>query len=141
MSIRMLLSSEDSSEYFQNNPNNFTTQLNKQIQFDGYWTVALTEFNAESWLSTSKIHEIFVCCNICEETIVGSKEMPLLRRIYLEQKTTGNMIFTLPYYIPVKIAQIQQISLYIMDRDGKLVSFLNGAVNISLHFKKFRYIL
>ena len=141
MSIRMLLSSEDSSDYFQNKPNNFTIQLNKQIQFDGYWTVALTEFKVESWLTTSKIQEIFVCCNVCEETIVGSKEMPLLRRIYLEPKTTGHAIFTLPYYVPVKIAQIQQISLYITDRDGKLVSFLNGAVNISLHFKKFPYIL
>lgn len=51
------------------------------------------------------------------------------------------MIFSLPYYIPVKIAQIQQISLYITDKDGTLISFLNGAVNVSLHFKKFPYIL
>ena len=137
----MLLSSEDSSEYFQNKPNSFTIQLNKQIQFDGYWTVALTEFNVESLLSTSTIHEIFVCCNFCEETIVGSKELPVLRRIYLREKSPGNMIFTFPYYIPMKIGQLQQISLYITDKDGNLVSFINGPVNISLHFKKFPYIL
>lgn len=33
-----------------------------------------SEFNVKSWLTTSKIHEICVCCNVCEETIVAIEE-------------------------------------------------------------------
>lgn len=141
MSVRMVLTSTDSSDYFDNKPNSYRVQLNKQIQFDGYWTVALTEFSSESWItSEKKKSELFVCCDICEETLIGAKEAPLLRRIYLGQKP-GNITYTLPYYIPVKIGQLQQIGIYITDRDGNLVSFLDGPVTVTLHFKKFPYVL
>lgn len=64
----MVLTSTDSSEYFENKPNCFRVHLSKQIQFDGYWTVALTEFSTESWTTSNKTKsELFVCCDICEE--------------------------------------------------------------------------
>lgn len=140
MSVRIVLTSTDSSEYFDNKPNCFRVQLNKQIQFDGYWTVALREFSSESWIASKKKSELFVCCDICEETLIGGKEAPLLRRVYLGGKAE-NITYTLPYYIPVKIGQLQQIGIYITDRDGNLVSFLNGPVTVTLHFKKFPYVL
>lgn len=140
MSVRMVLTSTDSSEYFENKPHCFRVQLNKQIQFDGYWTVALTEFSTESLISSKKKSELFVCCDICEESIVGGKEAPLLRRIYLG-KNPKNITYSQPYYIPVKIGQLQQIAIYITDRDGNLVSFLNGPVTVTLHFKKIPYVL
>jgi hypothetical protein len=115
-------------------------QLNKQIQFDGYWTVALTEFSSESWNKSKNKSELFVCCDICEETLIGGKEAPLLRRVYLGEKP-GNISYSLPYNIPVKISQLQQIGIYITDRDGNLVSFLDGPVTVTLHFKKFPYVL
>lgn len=122
MSVRMVLTSTDSSEYFDNKSNCFRVQLNKQIQFDGYWTVALTEFSSESWIaSKKKKSELFVCCDICEETLIGGKEAPLLRRVYLGEKAE-NITYTLPYYIPVKIGQLQQIGIYITDRDGNFHS-------------------
>lgn len=141
MSVRMVLTSMDSSEYFENKPNCFRVHLSKQIQFDGYWTVALTEFSTESWTTSNKTKsELFVCCDICEETIIGGKEAPLLRRISLGEKPE-NITYTLPYYIPVKIGQLQQIAVYITDREGNLVSFLNGPVTVTLHFKKFPFVL
>ena len=141
MSVRMVLTSTDSSEYFDNKSHCFRVQLNKQIQFDGYWTVALAEFSTESWiLSKKKTTELYVCCDICEETTIGGKEAPLLRRVYLGEKP-DNIIYTLPYYIPVKIGQLQQIGIYITDREGNLVSFLDGPVTVMFHFKKFPYVL
>ena len=140
MSIRMVLTSTDSSDYFDNKPNCFRVQLNKQIQFDGYWTVALTEFSSESWSKSKKKSELFVCCDICEETLIGGKEAQLLRRVYLGEKP-GNITYTLPYNIPVKLGQLQQIGIYITDRDGNLVPFLDGPVTVTLHFKKFPFVL
>ena len=81
-----------------------------------------------------------MCCDICEETTIGGKETPLLRRIYLGEKP-DNIIYTLPYYIPVKIGQLQQIGIYITYREENLVSFLDGPVTVKLHFKKFPYVL
>ena len=143
MSLRMILSSKDSQNYFSNTPNSFTVQLNRQIQFDGYWVVALTEFNlSDNIQKSNKGAEIFICCDICQETFVGGKELPLLRRIILDgEKESTNIIFTSPYYIPVKTSQLQQIQIYIKDRSGNLVSFQQEQVSLTLHFKKFPYIL
>lgn len=137
----MVLRSTDSSEYFENKSNCFRIQLNKQVQLDGYWTIGLTEFTTESWNSNKKSQEVFICCDMCEETFVGGKDMPLLRRVYLGEKQETNIIYELPYYIPVKIGQLQQICIYITDREGNLVSFLDGPVSVTLHFKKFPYVL
>lgn len=141
MSLRMVLRSTDSSEYFENKPNCFRIQLNKQVQLDGYWTIGLTEFTTERWKSNKKSQEVFICCDMCEETFVGGKDMPLLRRVYLGEKQETNIIYELPYYVPVKIGQLQQICIYITDREGNLVSFLDGPVSVTLHFKKFPYVL
>jgi hypothetical protein len=114
--------------------------LNKQIQFDGYWTVALTEFISECWSKSKNNSELFVCCDIYEETLIGGKEAFLLRRICLGEKPE-NITYALPYYILVKIDQLQQIGRYITDRNGNLVSFLDGPVTVTLHCKKFPYVL
>ena len=141
MSLRMVLSSTDSLEYFvDNKPHCFTVQLNKQIHLDGYWVVAMTECSTKSRKDSDKITEMYVCCEICQETFVGGKEMPLLRRVYLGKQKESNTIYTLPYYIPMKTNQLHQIRIYITDRVGNLVSFLDGPVNITLHFKKFPYV-
>ena len=142
MSLRMILSSTDSKQYFSNTPNIFTVQLSKQLQFDGYWVVALTEFNLKNNHLGSRITngEIFVCCDICQETIVGEREIPLLRRIILERDKDSNIIFSLPYYISVKVSQIQQIQIYLKDSTGKLTSFNDQEVTLTLHFKKFPYV-
>lgn len=137
----MVLRSTDSSEYFENKSNCFRIQLNKQVQLDGYWTIGLTEFTTESWNSNKKSQEVFICCDMCEETFVCGKDMPLLRRVYLGEKQETNIIYELTYYVPVKIGQLQQICIYITDREGNLVSFLDGPVSVTLHFKKFPYVL
>ena len=136
----MVLSSNDSSDYFENNtPANFMVQLNRQLQFDGYWVVALTEFSTNSWTS-DKTSDVYVCCDVCQESFFGTKELPLLRRVFLGSVKENNTVYTTPYYVPMKVGQMQQIRVYITDRDGNLVSFLDGPVNVTLHFKKFPYV-
>lgn len=102
MSLRMLLASTHSIEYFDNKPDFFRIQLSKQIQLDGYWMVGLTEFTTQSWIPSRKQSEIYVCCDICQEMFIGGKEISLLRRVFLSDKKEDNFIYTNPYYIPLK---------------------------------------
>lgn len=112
MSVRMVLTSTDSSEYFENKPNCFRVHLSKQIKFDGYWTVALTEFSTESWTTSNKTKsELFVCCDICEETIIGGKEAPSYDAYPLER----NLKISLTHFLIIfqlKLANYSR-SLYI----------------------------
>lgn len=112
MSLRMVLASTDSSEYFDNKPEFFRIQLSKQIQLDGYWMVGLTEFTTHSWIHSRKQSEIYVCCDICQEMFIGGKEISLLRRVFLSDKKEDNLIYTNPYYIPLKTRNIHQINIY-----------------------------
>ena len=55
-------------------------------------------------------------------SIVGRKEVPLLRRIYLQNEK--NVIFTAPYQIPLRCADVTDIHIYIKDAQDKHASFL-----------------
>lgn len=48
ISFLVMLKYTDSFEYFDKQPKCFRVHSNKQIQLDGNWTVALTEFATES---------------------------------------------------------------------------------------------
>ena len=101
--------------------------------------MALTEISTNGWKGDQK-SEIHVCCDVCQETFIGGKYVPLLRRVFLGENKDSNIIYTSPYYIPLKTDQLQQIYIYITDRDGNLASYLNGPISVTVHFKKFPYI-
>lgn len=82
MSLRMVLSSYDGKDFFPNNtPHNFFVKLNRALQFDGYWVVALTEIGTSQ---RAQKDEFVVYSDICQDSFVGSSEQPLLRRIFYE---------------------------------------------------------
>jgi hypothetical protein len=103
--------------------------------------VGLTEFTVGSNGTVGENSEIYICCDICEETFVGGKEVSLLRRVVLGTEKGYNFIFTAPYYVPIKNTSLQQISIYITDREGNFISFLKAPVTVTLHFKKFAFVL
>lgn len=139
MSLRMVLSSSDGGDFFPNNkPHDFRVKLGRSLQFEGYWVVALTEINTSDRGQTK---ELFVYSDICKDSFIGSSERPLLRRIFYEGKDQNNIVYDNPYYIPIKLTDIQQIHVYINDSNGQNASFLKGKVTITLHFKKFPFVL
>ena len=131
MSMRMVLKSTDSQSVNPfNKPWDFRVRLPTPLALVGYWTVELTEFHNQD--STKK--EMFVYCSICDDSIVGEKQVPLLRRIYSEVNT--NIIFTAPYQIPLRSTDLTDIHLYIKDTQDENASFLTTPSTVTLLFRR-----
>ena len=138
----MVLSSDDVNTLYPNNTSyDFRIQFNRQIQLDGYWVVALTEFTTTDWDDKTKQNELLVCSDICQDTFVRFTEVPLIRRVYTSGNKQENIVYNYPYYISVKIGNVQQMHIYIKDRRGLPATFLKGRVTVTLHFKKFPFAL
>lgn len=132
MSIRLVLRSSDSQNVYPGNtPYDFKVHLPKPLYFQGHWTVSLLEF---SLLSGNTKPELYVCSNLCQDSIVGERELPLLRRVFLEK--TGNNIYNNPYEVPLRLGEIQDVRVYIKDPTNQPASFLNGGVTVTLLLKK-----
>jgi len=78
--------------------------------------------------------ELYVCSDLCDDTIVGENELPLLRRVYLEK--TGNLIFQYPFEVPLRLGQFSDVHVYIRDGKNRPASFLSGEVTVTLQLKK-----
>lgn len=140
MSVRVLVASTDGADFFSDNtPFNFRVKLNRTIQLDGYWVVALTEFTLNQTNSLGK--NLYVFFDICQNSFIGTTEKPLLRRVLSERQNQRNIIFDNPYYIPVRAGMMEYIHIYIKDDDGSFASFLRKPVTVTLHFKKFPFVL
>ena len=97
------------------------------------WTVSLLEFSLDPGQTKQRgLPEVFLCSNICEDTIVG-KELPLIRIVYLEKE---NIIYQCPYEVPIKLGQFQDVHVYIRDVKGSTASFLFWEVTVTLLLRK-----
>ncbi|KAJ8300877.1 hypothetical protein KUTeg_022396, partial [Tegillarca granosa] len=106
---------------------NLIVHLPRQLSFSGNWTVSLLEF---TYLGAKPAEpELYVYCNLCDNTIVGEREVPLLRRIYVANSI--NHIFEYPYEAPLKTVAFQDIQIYINDSKQELASFLSGEVTVT----------
>ncbi|KAJ8321126.1 hypothetical protein KUTeg_001321 [Tegillarca granosa] len=131
--LRMVLSSKDSAHIYPDNKCfDFRVYLPKQLTLSGNSTISLLEFTYQG-TKTSK-PELFIYCNLCDDTIVGERELPLLRRIYL--KSSDNYIYDQPYEVPLKSVVFQDIQISIKDSNHALASFLQGEVTLTLQLKE-----
>ena len=153
MSIRMVLKSSDGSDLFEKNmAHDFTVQLDRQINLEAYWVVALTEIDLTYKSSSKYIDDVYVYSNICEESFVGSTEKPILRKIYISKDATeahvinkkkhyrSHIIFNTPYYVPVRLGQLNQVHIYLKDDKGQPCSVINLEACVTLHFKKYPFL-
>lgn len=142
MSLRIVVSSEDGKHLFSNNkPYDFRIKLNRTLQLDDYWVIAVTEFTTMERDDSIRKHELFIFSDICQDSFVGNNEQPLLRRIYFDNITQNNIIYDNPYYIPVRMGGVQHMHFYIKDQNGQDASFLKQKVTITLHLKKIPFVL
>lgn len=134
MSMGMVFKSTDSSTvHSDNKPQDFRVRLPRPLPLKGDWTVELTEFR-NSKLTKTTDQEIFVYCSVCDDSIVGGSQKPLLRRIVL--KNNNNVIFERPYRIPLRINDIGDIHVYIKDKQDADASFLVGESTVTLVFRR-----
>lgn len=131
MDIRMLLKSSDSLDlYSDNKPYDFYVHLPRPLTLTGFWTVSLLEV----CMFNNKRTDLYIYTNLCEDTIVGDKELPLLRRVY-SKRSSPNEIFTYPYEVPTRLGQVHDVHIYIKDATGQEASFLRGDTSVILELK------
>lgn len=130
----MVLKSSDSKfTHTDNNSWNFRVRLPRSLPLTGEWTVEMTEFCNDDIGNLSN-KEIFVYCSICDDTIVGERQVPLLRRVYLED--TRNIIFLRPYRVPLRINELTELHVFIKDKNDRDASFLVGESTLTLVFRR-----
>ena len=135
----MVIKSTDSPQYHPSNqPDSFRVHLPKPLILNGVWTVSLLEFSLDPGQTKQRgLPEIFVCSDICEDTIVGEREMPLIRRVYLDKQ---NIIYQYPYEVPIKLGQFQDVHVYIKDAKNAPASFLSGEVTVTLLLRRIPFL-
>lgn len=133
----MVLRSMDSPLlHADNTPYDFRVHLPRPLTLLGNWTVSLVEVSVklQKALSLSTRPELIVCSDLCDDTVVGERELPLLRRVYT--KRTTSIIYQVPYAVPLRIGHFADIHIYIGDEDNEPASFLTGDVTVMLLFKR-----
>ena len=64
--------------------------------------------------------------------------VPLLRRVWLKDNKQ-NIIYHMPYDVPLRMGQFQDVHIYINDSQGKQASFIRDTVSVTLHLKKHHF--
>ena len=124
------LSSHDSKQYFpRNNTSRFTIKLPEILHLIGQWEVALCTITLPKMKPQNK--KVLVCSDLCGESIIGEKRLPLLRVLVGKVPTSFENL----QYIPVRQQDIDRITIYIDSATGSQVSFEAGECECSLHFK------
>ena len=78
--------------------------------------------------------KLYVCRNLCQDSIVGNRELPLLRLVNL--KKAGNIIYNYPYQVPLRFGEFQDVRVYIRNASNQPVSFLKGLTTVTLLLNK-----
>ena len=133
----MVLASDDSKSMYPNNkPHDFRVHLSTPVSLTGYWTVSLLEIGIERGQGyTFPTSELFVYANLCDNTVLGGHDVPLLRRVWVKDNKQ-NIIYHMPYDVPLRMGQFQDVHIYINDSQGKQASFIRDKVSVTLHLKK-----
>lgn len=134
------LSSNACKEFYpSNNAGDFMIKLPSTLNFDTPgWVCGLCEIQFTPLPNAPEA--MFLLMNICQESIVNSQTLPLLRTLYTSNyKITRKPLsisFDRVFYIPVKQQQVDQIHLYIKAVDNDLLSFTDKPLRCTLHFKR-----
>ena len=107
-----------------------TLELPVPIDVDGY-VCGIIEMNGK--LSTYK-GDIFLCSDICEESIAGDTVMPVLRNV--KRRANGVIINDLNHVIWLKVIRpkITSIRFYIANAKGEIISFGEDKLKCTLLF-------
>lgn len=117
------LSSKTSAQYPENTASDFTIQLPTNIS-------GVKECGAvEVKLPVVPKTPLFICTDLCVESITNSKTLPVLRR--LAQKTLLPSFIT---YIPLRAQSFDTIRVYICKESGEATTFA-GETRVTLHLR------
>ena len=128
MDFYIHLQSGDSRAYFPGNKaSRFTAKLPETLHLEGHWKVALCGI---SYPKMRNITKMTVCGDMCGETIVCEKRLPLLRII--DDKKKNSLSFNPAYYMSVRVQEMDKTSIEINTADtGEEMEFpTNGTTQL-----------
>ena len=140
------LNSTDSVQFYPtNSPGHFYSKLPQVLNFKGLWECALLQLQyVNSYFSgTESPRNLYICSNICSESTLFEKKIPVLRRVNnllgtdLLNQTIEVDIKNL-IYIPIIGESTDVISIYIIDDSSNPVVFSEGPVRVTLHLRQVR---
>ena len=117
------LSSKPSEHYPENTATDFTVQLPKTIS--GVKECGVVEVG----LPIAPRSPLFVCTDLCEESITNNKTLPVLRRV--SQKNFFPSFIT---YAPLRVQNFDTVRIYICKETGEKVNFI-GETKLTLHLR------
>lgn len=85
------------------------------------------------------LDNILILLDIATFSVVGSQELPILRRLPLETLQTSwvHIIYNYPFYVPVSQTEVNKIAISIVhEADKSVVDFSNSPVSLVLHFRR-----
>jgi hypothetical protein len=126
-----------SSKYStHNNRGGFTVNLPFPLQFPGQWECAIIEL----FISHNNIHSspFYLLTDFCNTSLTHEgKQLPILRKVYLEEKTEYYS-FTNLVYIPLKQNIISNFTLSFLDNNLEPIIFDNTTLlECDIHFHRY----
>ena len=115
--------SNPSRHYPDNTASDFTIQLPQTIL--GIHELGVIEVK----LHATPKNALFLCSDLCRESIINDHTLPVLRR--LEQKTVTPTTVT---YVPLKVQDFDTIRFYVSNSSGKPEN-LAGETRLTLHLR------
>ena len=121
--------SHDEGIHPQDSANDFTIELPSELQLKGNWYCGLTEINFKS---KELNKNIYLCADICQDSFVKNRQMPVLRCISLKKRQI-NEIYNSVYYVKVTRESLRNLRIYIRDEEMKPTSFESATLTCTLH--------
>ena len=98
----------------------FTTILPQPLELVGEWSVRLLDMSL--YQKSNKMRRVtYLCCDVCEDSRVGGRMMPLLHT-YHKERLANTIVYTSGDSVPVRVRRryISSIRMYYVD-DERIV--------------------
>ena len=114
------------------NANDFTIELPFELQLKGNWYCGLTEVEFKTKEANKRI---YLCTDICQDSVVKKRQMPVLPSISLKKKQV-NEIYNPARYVQISRDSLRKLRIYLRDEDLKPTSFEGATLMCTLHLVK-----
>jgi hypothetical protein len=124
-----------SSRHCTQSQEQVTLNLPYSLNLQGKWKCAIKDIFIDTHdLSVNRF--VFITSNICETSVIQGKDLPVLRKLFIE-KSPHYYSFLDPIYITVSQTEINHIRLTLLDSNLKKIIFKeNCLLECMFHFFK-----
>ena len=132
----LYISSDDSSDLFNNTPAEFTVKLSEPTLLKGDWQCALTAIDIPGNFTTP-YRSLYICGDFVGESQLHNKKRPVPRRVPIQNgKRRVISHFDHLCYYPDTKSHLTTLTIYLVDESDNLLIFSGGSTYCQLHIVK-----